>query len=78
MAMAATDPDETLMIAYSNGDADAFAELYARHRGALYRFIRRQCSSAVVDELFQGSTGSSGDSAAAQSSMSCSRMFGRD
>ena len=53
MAMAATDPDETLMIAYSNGDADAFAELYARHRGALYRFIRRQCSSAVVDELFQ-------------------------
>jgi len=53
MAMAATDPDETLMIAYSNGDADAFAELYARHRGALYRFMRRQCSSAVVDELFQ-------------------------
>jgi len=52
-AMAATDPDETLMIAYSNGDADAFAELYARHRGALYRFIRRQCASAVVDELFQ-------------------------
>ncbi len=52
-AMAATDPDETLMIAYSNGDADAFAELYARHRSALYRFIRRQCASAVVDELFQ-------------------------
>jgi RNA polymerase sigma factor (sigma-70 family) len=52
-AMAATDPDETLMIAYSNGDADAFAELYARHRGALYRFMRRQCTSAVVDELFQ-------------------------
>ena len=52
-AMAATDPDETLMIAYSNGDAGAFAELYARHRGALYRFIRRQCTNAVVDELFQ-------------------------
>jgi len=52
-AMAATDPDETLMIAYCNGDADAFAELYARHRGALYRFIRRQCASSVVDELFQ-------------------------
>ncbi len=51
--MAATDPDETLMIAYSNGDADAFAELYARHRAGLYRFMRRQCSSAVVDELFQ-------------------------
>jgi len=51
--MAATDPDETLMIAYSNGDAAAFAELYARHRGALYRFIRRQCAAAVADELFQ-------------------------
>jgi RNA polymerase sigma-70 factor (ECF subfamily) len=51
--MAATDSDETLMIAYSDGDADAFAELYARHRSALYRFIRRQCSNAVVDELFQ-------------------------
>jgi len=51
--MAATDPDETLMIAYSNGDAAAFAELYDRHRAALYRFIRRQCAAAVADELFQ-------------------------
>ena len=51
--MAATDPDETLMIAYSNGDAGAFAELYQRHRAALYRFIRRQCAAAVADELFQ-------------------------
>ena len=51
--MAANDPDQTLMIAYCNGDADAFAELYARHRGALYRFIRRQCAGAVADELFQ-------------------------
>lgn len=53
MAMAETDPDEALMIAYSNGDADAFATLYARHSGPLYRFIRRQCTSAVVDELYQ-------------------------
>jgi RNA polymerase sigma-70 factor (ECF subfamily) len=51
--MAATDSDETLMIAYSNGDAAAFAQLYDRHRGALYRFIRRQCAAAVADELFQ-------------------------
>ena len=51
--MAANDPDETLMIAYCNGDAGAFAELYARHRGALYRFVRRQCNAAVADELFQ-------------------------
>jgi RNA polymerase sigma-70 factor (ECF subfamily) len=51
--MAANDPDETLMLAYCNGDAGAFAELYARHRGPLYRFIRRQCAGAVADELFQ-------------------------
>ncbi len=51
--MAATDSDETLMIAYSNGDAAAFAQLYERHRSSLYRFIRRQCAAAVADELFQ-------------------------
>ncbi|UCH48751.1 MAG: sigma-70 family RNA polymerase sigma factor [Betaproteobacteria bacterium] len=51
--MSANATDETLMIAYCNGDADAFAELYDRHRGALYRFIRRQCAGAVADELFQ-------------------------
>lgn len=51
--MSAIATDETLMIAYCNGDADAFAELYARHRAALYRFIRRQCDEAVADELFQ-------------------------
>jgi len=51
--MAATDSDETLMIAYCNGDAAAFAQLYDRHRLALYRFIRRQCAAAVADELFQ-------------------------
>lgn len=51
--MAATDPDENLMIAYANGDAGAFAELYQRHRSALYRFIRRQCAASVADELFQ-------------------------
>ncbi|UCD67913.1 MAG: sigma-70 family RNA polymerase sigma factor [Betaproteobacteria bacterium] len=51
--MAANATDETLMIAYCNGDPDAFAELYARHRAALYRFIRRQCAGAVADELFQ-------------------------
>lgn len=51
--MSANATDEALMIAYCNGDADAFAELYGRHRGALYRFIRRQCVDAVADELFQ-------------------------
>jgi len=51
--MSANATDEALMIAYCNGDADAFAQLYGRHRAALYRFIRRQCADAVVDELFQ-------------------------
>jgi RNA polymerase sigma-70 factor (ECF subfamily) len=51
--MSANATDETLMIAYCNGDADAFAQLYARHRAALYKFIRRQCVGAVADELFQ-------------------------
>ncbi len=52
--MPAADSDETLMIAYRDGDAGAFAELYARHRGGLYRFILRQCGArALADELFQ-------------------------
>lgn len=42
------------MIAYRDGDAGAFASLYARHRGGLYRFILRQCGRrATADELFQ-------------------------
>ncbi len=42
------------MVAYRDGDAGAFDELYARHRGSLYRFILRQCSArAMADELFQ-------------------------
>jgi len=51
--MSANATDEALMIAYCNGDADAFAQLYGRHRGPLYRYIRRQCANAVADELFQ-------------------------
>ena len=48
------DADETLMLRYRNGDADAFARLYARHRGPLYRYLLRQCGRpAVAEELFQ-------------------------
>jgi RNA polymerase sigma factor (sigma-70 family) len=48
------DSDEALMMAYRDGDAGAFAVLYARHRGGLYRFVLRQCGSrALADELFQ-------------------------
>lgn len=48
------DTDEKLMVCYRDGDPDAFARLYARHRGPLYRYLLRQCSTAsVAEELFQ-------------------------
>ncbi|OAI52849.1 hypothetical protein AYO46_04165 [Betaproteobacteria bacterium SCGC AG-212-J23] len=47
-------PDEQLMLAYRDGDAGAFETLYARHRGALYRFVLRSLKDrAVAEELFQ-------------------------
>jgi len=54
-AAAASEPsDETLMLAYAAGQVDAFEQLYARHRGPLYRFLDRQLrNSALTDELFQ-------------------------
>ena len=51
-----TQPDEQLMLAYANGDAAAFDELYARHEGALFRFVRwllGTALSAQADEVFQ-------------------------
>ena len=42
------------MLAYREGDAGAFETLYARHRGALYRFVLRSLKDrAVAEELFQ-------------------------
>jgi DNA-directed RNA polymerase specialized sigma24 family protein len=32
-------PDEALMQAVARGDALAFAELFRRHRGQVYRFV---------------------------------------
>jgi RNA polymerase sigma-70 factor (ECF subfamily) len=50
----ASDSDETLMLAYSGGDAGAFDVLYRRHKGGVYRYMLRQCRDAgVADELFQ-------------------------
>src|SRR5688500_1031376 len=49
-------PDEQLMLAYAQGDAAAFDELYARHEGALFRFVRRLLGSSLAaqaDEVFQ-------------------------
>jgi len=46
--------DETLMLRYADGDAQAFEWLYARHKGALYRYLLRQCGNAAsAEELFQ-------------------------
>lgn len=46
--------DESLMIAYRDGDAGAFDRLYERHRGGVYRYLRRQCrDAALAEELFQ-------------------------
>jgi len=49
-------PDHHLMLAYAAGDASAFDVLYARHEGALYRFVRRVLGPALAaqaDEVFQ-------------------------
>lgn len=46
--------DETLMLAYCGGDAVAFEHLYSRHKGGVYRYLKRQCSNeAIAEELFQ-------------------------
>jgi RNA polymerase sigma factor (sigma-70 family) len=46
--------DEELMLTYAHGDAAAFETLYARHKGALFRFVLRSVkASGEADELFQ-------------------------
>lgn len=42
--------DESLMQAYSNGNALAFEELYRRYKRGLFVFLRRQCSNVEVCE----------------------------
>jgi RNA polymerase sigma-70 factor (ECF subfamily) len=52
--MDAQETDEALMLRYAAGDAGAFEPLYARHKGPLYRYLLRHCSTQpVADELFQ-------------------------
>lgn len=46
--------DAELMLRYAAGDARAFDQLYARHKGPLYRYLLRLCHDrAVADDLFQ-------------------------
>jgi len=47
------DADEQLMIAYRDGEAAAFETLYARHKGALYRYMLRNVKArGEAEELF--------------------------
>jgi RNA polymerase sigma-70 factor (ECF subfamily) len=55
----ATTPDTDLLRTMRKGDADAFAALYRRHQGPLYRFALLRCGSSdtaadVVQEAFMG------------------------
>jgi len=46
--------DETLMLAYRDGESAAFEALYARHRGRLFRYLLHQCGRREqADEMFQ-------------------------
>ncbi len=46
--------DEHLMLGYRDGDGEAFAVLYQRHRGPLYRYLLHGCGNpAIAEELFQ-------------------------
>ncbi len=54
MPSPAAATDEALLAHYRDGDEEAFAELYRRHRSGLYRFIHGLCSCAArADEIFQ-------------------------
>src|SRR4029078_7334007 len=46
--------DEQLMLAYREGDAGAFEQIYRRHKGALFRFVLRSVRDrATAEELYQ-------------------------
>lgn len=44
--------DEQLMELYMAGDAKAFEELYLRHKGKVYGYIRGKCGGSA-DDVFQ-------------------------
>jgi RNA polymerase sigma-70 factor (ECF subfamily) len=47
--------DDALMLRYgADGDMAAFEELYGRHKGALYRYLLRQCTDPdAAQDLYQ-------------------------
>jgi RNA polymerase sigma-70 factor, ECF subfamily len=52
--MHSVDEDAELMLRYKEGDAAAFAVLYAHHKGPLYRYLLRHSRNAgAAADLFQ-------------------------
>jgi len=52
--MHSPDHDALLMLRYRHGDAEAFAALYQRYKGPLYRYLLRHVRNAVTaSDLFQ-------------------------
>ena len=52
--MPVEDSDVELMLRYRDGDAAAFANLYAHHKGPLYRYLLRHVRNAgAASDLFQ-------------------------
>ena len=48
------EDDAALMLRYRDGDTDAFAVLYERHKGSLYRYLQRLCRHPdTASDLFQ-------------------------
>jgi RNA polymerase sigma-70 factor, ECF subfamily len=46
--------DSELMQRYAAGELGAFEQLYARHKGPLYRYLKRMChDTEVANDLFQ-------------------------
>ena len=51
---ASTPSDEALLAEFAEGDADAFAALYARHERPVFRFLRRSLGNdAAAQDLLQ-------------------------
>jgi RNA polymerase sigma factor (sigma-70 family) len=55
IVVSAESPDDgMLMLRYAAGDADAFRELYSRHRAPLWRFVMRNLrDAAATADVFQ-------------------------
>ena len=50
---ATEETDDVLVTRYQGGDVAAFDALYARHRGPLFRYFRRQVDDASANDLYQ-------------------------